>query len=536
MFVLFSKTITLRKNLPTVSFFDHNLSSMRLVQIMKTIIPAMFLSIYSCVDFDQETDLGLSDGEYDIAIPLVNSKVTIGKIAEESKSNAGIKLDADGKATVVYYGEVLRKTSDAIFPPYPGAIPYPILDTLTNVKLLSGDKYFVNKAVFKDTKIRFEGESNLTQDVKVKMRILELSKGNQKFETDFTIKYNQALPSKFKTPEISIDGWTINTSTNSMTFQYEAIAADGSRIKLDQALMYFDQIKFSYAQGYLGYHEFPIDGNIIDVSLFDKWLSGSFDFENPKITLSVDNAFGIPVRSKVNKMELTSITGKTVSLQSPFVTSGIDFAYPNFSEVGLLKTTYFYFDRNNSNIREIFNEKTKTISYNISALINPERDTSIKGFITGDSYFVVNVAAEVPLHGSVNQVVITDTLDIDLGDIHQVKSGEFKAITSNDFPAEVKVQVYFLDDAGKPIEKLFGNEGIYLPAANILANGKTSPGVEKTDYIAFDNTKIKNIENSKKIAVVGYINTTNSDQKRSLWIYDSYGIGIKLGAKLKVKK
>lgn len=536
MLVIFSKTITLRRNLQTVSFFDHNLSSMRLVQIMKTIIPALFLLLFSCVDIDQETDFGLSDGEYDIAIPLINSKVTIGRIAAESKSDAGIKIDADGKATVVYYGEVLRKTSAAIFPPYPGVIPYPITDTLTNVKLLPGDKYNINKAIFKDTKIRFEGESNFTQDVQVKMRILELSKGNQKFETTFTIKYNQVLPSKFLTPEISLDGWTITTLTNSMTFQYDAIAADGTKIKLDEAWMYYDQLKFSYAEGYLGFHEFPIDGNIIDVNLFDKWLSGSFDFENPKITLSVDNGFGIPVRSKVNKMELTSITGKTVSLQSPFVTSGINFAYPNFFEVGMLKTTNFDFDRNNSNIREIFNEKTKTISYNISALINPERDTSIKGFITGDSYFVVNVAAEVPLHGSVNQVVITDTLNIDLGDISQVESGEFKAITSNDFPADIEVQMYFLDDQGNASEKLFDNDGISLPAANILPSGKTAPGIEKTQYITFEKSKITNINNSKKLAIVGYINTTNSDQNRSLWIYDTYGIGIKLGAKLKVKK
>jgi hypothetical protein len=235
-------------------------------------------------------------------------------------------------------------------------------------------------------------------------------------------------------------------------------------------------------------------------------------------------------------MELTSITGKTVSLQSPFVTSGINFAYPNFFEVGMLKTTNFDFDRNNSNIREIFNEKTKTISYNISALINPERDTSIKGFITGDSYFVVNVAAEVPLHGSVNQVVITDTLNIDLGDISQVESGEFKAITSNDFPADIKVQMYFLDDQGNASEKLFDNDGISLPAANILPSGKTAPGIEKTQYITFEKSKITNINNSKKLAIVGYINTTNSDQNRSLWIYDTYGIGIKLGAKLKVKK
>lgn len=516
--------------------FDHNLSSMRLAQIMKTILPVMALFYFSCVDIDQETDFGLSDQEYDVALPLVNSKITIGRIAEESTSNTGIKIDPDGKISVLYFGEVLRKNSAAIFPPFPGIIPYPIADTLSNVNLLPGEKYFVKKATFKDTKIWFAGENNLAQDINVTMRILELAKDGKRFEKKFTIKHDNTTPVKFQTEEIPIDGWTITTGSNSMTFQYDAYTADGTRVKLDQVFMYFDLIKFSYAEGYLGYHEFPIDGDIIDVSLFDKWLSGSFDFENPKITLSVDNAFGIPVRSKVNKMELTSITGKTVSLQSPFVTSGIDFEYPGFNEIGKIKTTYFDFNRDNSNIREIFNEKTKTISYNISALVNPARDTSIQGFITGDSYFVVNVAAEIPLHGSVNQLVVTDTLDIDFGSLDQVSSAEFKAITSNDFPADIRVQAYFIDNQGNRVEQLFDNEGIVLNAATLKSNGKTNPGVEKIDFIKFDKTRITNVLNSKKMVVFGYINTTDSDQKRSLWIYDNYGIGLKLGAILKVKK
>ena len=79
-------------------------------------------------------------------------------------------------------------------------------------------------------------------------------------------------------------------------------------------------------------------------------------------------------------MELTSITGNRVNLESEFVQKGVDFNYPFLNEIGKTKTTYFSFDRNNSNIRDIFNEKTKTIEYDISAEINAEKDTSINGF------------------------------------------------------------------------------------------------------------------------------------------------------------
>ncbi len=510
---------------------------MQVFHQIKTIFPVLALMLFACIDTEQESNFGLGDHDYEVAIPLINSKVTVGRLAAESKGDTGIKIDADGKVTVVYNGEVLRKNSAAIFPPFPGIIPFPIIDTFTNVSLLPGNKYNIKKAIFEDTKINFYVESaNITQDIKVKMRILELSKNGKRFEKEFTAKYNSASPLKYQTEEISVDGWTIETNTNSMTFQYEAVATDGTKVIFDRALMNFDVIKFSYIDGYLGFHDFPIDGSIIDIGLFDSWLSGSFDFENPKITLSVDNAFGLPVRSKVNKMELTSITGKTVNLQSPFVDNGIDFAYPTFSELGQIKTTFFDFNRNNSNIREIFNEKTKTISYNMSALVNPEKDTTIRGFITGDSYFVVNVAAEIPLKGSVNQLVISDTFDIDLGDLDNVNAAEFKAISTNDFPANIKIQAFFVDENGMQIDQLFDGDGIKMNAAALLPNGKTTPGDEKVDIITFDKSRFDKIKKVKRLVVFGYVNTTGSDQKTALWIYSTYGIGLKLGAILKLKR
>jgi hypothetical protein len=495
----------------------------------------MLFCLSSCLETTDFT-LGLSDDAYSFAIPLVNTRITVGRLAEQSTGNAGIRIDSDGKATVLYNGEVLRKSAAAIFPPFPGLIAYNIPDTLSTIQLQFNNSYLIKKAIFQDTKINFYFQHNYPQDVKVTMRILELTKNGKVFEQTYNVPYKQTLPVSTITDPLSIDGYTLLSNNNSLTFQYVATLPDGSRIKLDQAQMNYDVIKFSYIDGYLGYHVFAVDGNIIDVGLFNPWLSGSFDFQNPKITLSVDNAFGLPVRSRINKMELTSITGKQVKLESPFVTTGIDFAYPSFSEQGKIKTTNFDFNRNNSNIRDIFNEKTKTISYDISALVNPERDTTIKGFITGDSYFVVRVAVEVPLLASVNQVVIGDTLDIDLSQQDEVVSAEFKAITTNDFPADLSVQAFFLDDQGNPIEALFAGAGYTLPAATLAANGKTMPGKENTLLVPMDSERYQRIRHSKRVAILGTINTTGSERQEPVWIYDNYGLGVRLGVKFTYKK
>ena len=510
---------------------------MSIFNLWKTIIPALLiLMLTSCLDTTSIEDWDLSDQEYDLAVPLVNSKITMSRLAGLVKGNTTIKFDENGRATVAYNGEVLRKNSAAIFPAYPGVIPLLIYDTLSYVEILPITKSNIKKAIFKDTKTNFVFHSNLPQDLLVTIMIPEMSKNGQTFSKTFTVKYNNTLPVVYQTEDISVDGWEIETNRNIVTIRYSALTPDGKKVKLDKAYMNYDLIKFSYLEGYLGYHIFPIDGSIIDISLFDSWKSGTFDFENPKITLSIENAFGLPVRSKVNKLSLTSITGNTVNLESPFVEEGINFEYPSLNEVGQIKTTNFSFDKTNSNIRELFNEKTKTVSYDISALINTDRDTNTIGFITDQSYFVVRVAAEVPLNGSVNQLVVADTIDINLPEVEHVLQAELKTILNNDFPANVRVQAYFLDDENKVLDVLFEGDGIDILPAPLGSNNQTVSSTEKIAFISFDKQRYEIVRKATKLAISGYLNTTDSEQNRSLWIYDRYGIGVKIGAKLKVKK
>ncbi len=511
---------------------------MQVLRLLKIVSPIICISIclFSCFDSPQDTQVGWGDEEYEIAVPLINSRISVAKIADISKGNTSLLINPDGKVSVIYNNNnVLSKNASAILPPFPGLIPYVLSDTVSVVKLPVSTTQLVKKAIFKDTKINFYLENGLPSDVKVKMKILELTKNNIVFEKEFSLKFSNSIPVKLQTEQISLDGWTYRSESNTMTFQYDAVLSNGKKIKLDHAFMNFDVLKFSYIEGYLGFQTFPVEGNFIDVGLFNQWLSGSFDFEDPKITISVDNSFGIPVRSNINKLQLTSVTGKTVNLQSPFIASGINYIYPSFNEIGNLKTTHFEFNKNNSNLRDIFNEKTKTISYDLNAIVNPEQDTTIKGYITNDSYFLVKVAVEVPLFGSLNKLVITDTLNIDLGDFDKVNSAEFKVITSNDFPAEIKLQAFFIDENNKNIDQLFKGEGISLPAAPLQANGITSPGQDKTEFIDFDPIRFNKIRNLKKLVVVGYLNTTGSELKKPLWIYDRYSLGMKVGAKLKYK-
>lgn len=475
--------------------------------------------------------------EQEWAIPLINTQLTVERMVGEAGGNIAIKMDPEGKATIQYRGEVLRENSAKIFPPLPFIEPFYITGDTTVVNLFPGNPNNVNiaYAVFKGTKISFVVETQEKENIFLDITIPELTFNGRPFQVSFEVPYSGQMTTRYQTPLIDIDQWEIQTQNNLMSIVTRAVKVDGSTAMFNQAYMTYDFIRFSYIEGYHGYHRFPIKGNFINISLFNSWISGGFDFQDPKIAIIVDNAFGIPVRTEVEKLELTSINGNTVNLESDFIESGINFLYPGFDEVGDVKTTIFNFDRNNSNIRELFNEKTKTITYQINALINPDRDQSIQGFITDSSFYVVNVAAEIPLLGSVRELWVTDTLDFNIEDSEFLDSAEFKATLSHDFPADVRVDVIFIDEQDMPVDTLFGANGLLLSPATLTASGRTETTSPQTFFIEMNKDRFKNLQKASKIIILGYIDTTDSADNRPLWIYGDYGFDVKVGVKAKIK-
>lgn len=484
--------------------------------------------------FNPDLDYDFQGQEW--AIPLINTQLSVERMVSEAGGNVTIKLDEEGKATIQYRGEVLRENSAKIFPPLPFLEPFYITGDTTIVDLFPGNPNNVDIAfaVFKGTQISFVVETEETEDIDVTITIPQLTLNGNPFQTTFRVVHSGQTSTRFQTPLIDIDKWEIRTVNNLMSIIAQAVRKDGSPATMSQAYMTYDFIRFSYIEGYHGYHRFPIKGNFINISLFNNWLSGGFDFQDPKISLIVDNAFGIPVRTEVEKLELTSINGNTVNLESDFIETGINFLYPGFDEVGAVKTTVFNFDKDNSNIRELFNEKTKTITYQINALINPDRDKSIQGFITDSSFYVVNVAAEVPLLGSVRELVVTDTLDITLDSTELFDSAEFKVVLSHDFPADVRLDVIFTDDQGIALDSLFGANGMALLPAVLSVSGRTESTTPQTFFIPVDKDRFSRIQKASQVIINGFVNTTDSERNRPLWIYGDYGFDIKVGVRAKI--
>ncbi len=490
-------------------------------------------SISGCIDRSayENTSLGSGQG---FSIPLIDSKIGIASLAAKvNNGSASVKVSPDGKLTAFYNGEVVRNSSTELFPPLPGLTEFGLVDTTSLVPLPFDSRYTISKAVFGKTNIFFRLEEADLGTYNIKMTLPQLSKDgkvwNKTYNVDFT------TPGQEIYTELSnLNGWTILPDDNKIKFVYEAYNSSGNRVKLDSIAMRVDQLVFDYVEGYFSKQVFELKGSNIQISLFDNWVSGGLDFDNPKMNISVENAFGFPVRSRFNKISLTTLGGQSFDLESQYINTGIDFDYPKINEVGEVKYSTFSFDKTNSNISDLFKEKIVSVTYDIDALANPDDDTSILNFVDTTSYFSVNVDIEIPLLGTANDFVMKQETDLDLSELADAESAIFKIIIFNDFPTDMLLQSYFKDAEDNILDSLFADGPLEIDSAQLGSDLKTTAPFEETSFEDISKEKMSRLLSAIKIE--NKISLDNIDSYNgNLWLYDNYEIGLKVGAIIKLK-
>lgn len=498
-----------------------------------TISATLFFT--SCSKISDINSLEREEQELELAIPLINTEFDISNLTgDNTDNNVSVVIDDQDRVTLVYKGDVVRQDMSAIFPPLTQPVPALLLDTINDIPVPFASDQRVDKAIFGGTNLAFLFTSQFEEDVNVTVTIPQLSKDGQTFSEDFLVKYAGVSPVVFESDSISLLGWTLVDDNQLIRIEYDARTADGERQKFTNVLAVFFDVSFDYIEGYFGSEIFDINGDFVAIGVLDTWRSGGLAFEDPKVKIFVENSFGFPVRSIFNKMQVVTTTGEVLDMESDVIDNNVDFAYPQLDEMGAVKITEFSFTKDNSNIVDLFKEKVRRVTYDIDAGANPDMDESIIGFVNKESYFLVSVDVELPLNGSVNNLVLQDTLDLDLSDLdlEDANSAEFKNVIVNDFPADITFQSYFYTEDGVLIDSLFQSR-LALPGATIdQSTGIANPAEENITYENFDAVRLENIKKTRKMLVNVKINT-NQVSDGPLWIYNDYGIKFRVGAKVK---
>ena len=498
------------------------------------------LILWGCYDVPSgdTTEVVNLNGSY--AVPLVNTTARILDIEQSTGDNTSILVDDEGKVTIFYNGNVIRNTTATTFPPVPGIVigelPLPAPETVLSLEDLVPFEggFILNKATFTRNSLQYRVKSAVQEKISIRIFIPQITKNGAVFSQTFDIHEDGIYGESFSTPYYDLEGWTLISDDNNLSIFYEATTASGDLITLDEAGLNFSLLAFKYIEGFFTQNNSSESGEVITIGVYSTWISGGFDFEDPKLTIKVQNSFGFPVRTKFNKLELTNVKGEKSNVEGTFIDEGFDFNYPTLDEKGTVAYSEFILDKTNSNIQTVFNEKVKLVRYDVTATGNPDNDDSIIGFLTDTSFYNVDIAIELPLETSINDLILGDTFDIDLSSYEEVINAEFKLITENKFPYEMEVQAYMLDANGVAIDSLFRDEAYQVAGADTSA-GSTNDSPTSIRYTTFDNAAFAKIRSAEQIAIKAKFNNTEG-QEGPQWIYEDYGIDIKIGAIINVQK
>jgi len=508
--------------------------------LKSTTLSFLFLALVSlgCVPSDDLSDVELANDTRSIAFPIINTSINVTDFERESDSgNVSVSTDEEGRVTVKYDGQVVSRDWSVISPPLPVAA-FPFQDSVSNVVVprpgggtLINDE-FINYIEFAEWNIRYQIKHSYTEAITVTFTIPQIKNQGVPYRQTLTIPYDGTPVEAFITNEFPLEGYVFQTTENEFIIKYDARLSNGERVEFDESAGIFQPFNASYIEGYLGQGTFPVRGNIVPVNLFSAWKSGGAVFENPSIDMYVENSLGLPMSAEFNEFSITTLADDTIPVMSDVLDAGIEINFPSLAEKGEAKTTNFSFDKNNSNLKELFQERVKRVNYEIVAIYNKDSVRMDDQFIGDGGYFSANVSVTIPLEGNITELVLNDTVDVDLTDYDRIDEGEIKTVITNEFPLDLDYQAYFIDEAGIVLDSLF-NERFSLAGAPLNAQGITESADTQTALTNISAERWEVIRNSTRIAFDFMLNT-NSINNSPLWVYDQYDIIVKIGAILEV--
>lgn len=483
------------------------------------------------------------DSKREIAVPLFYTTTNLTNLLDGINDETSITMGPDGIVTLNYRGNVTKRTGNELFNFIP-ALPVPLVDSITPFPFDLPGTLDITLTKIKAGNLGIVIDNPFPEKVDVTLRIPELTKNGQIFEVNRLLdSVGTAGDSWPILPLYPLVGYDLGTDNDQLTIIYEAYReSDGERIVFPNLhAIGISGLEFSYAEGYWGQELLDLERDTIEIEFFENWVQGDVYFEDPVIQITVENGFGFPVQSVVNTLEILTVDGSNITLESSYIQDGIDFAYPALDEVGEIKTTVFDFDKTNSNVVEVLSSGPVSVDYDVDAISNPDQ-TPVIGFMTDTSYFQVQVAVDLPFRGHVKNFKGRDTFNVNFEQYDQVEYVEFKMIAENEIPLGIGVQVYFVgnDEMGNEIllDSLYATDENILTPAPVDSNGDVTGEVAtKETYTMINATQFENIRKAKKMIIDGTFFTTgvNNSPSPVVNLKTDQDVNIRMGMKVGTK-
>jgi len=500
--------------------------------------------------------------EPDIAFPLVFSILDAEEIISMSDSTNIYQYDSDNFITLIYRKRIFSQTVNDFF-----QLPQnQTLNSNMNLNAIEITQFTANgsvqtalntgmtfgitgpggsqldKVIYQSGMMNIAFTSNFEHSGNLLVSVPELRLNGVPFSQAFPINYQGGAVSF----DISIPlaGYEIDLNNgsgpNTIPIDYTltlnqgngAVPTATNQVQINHS---FENMRMAFADGDFGNFSLVIDPTQVDLDVVQSEHSGSLYFEDPKLKLKIKNTIGAQILVTIDQLYATGDLGQTNITISALI-PGNQFLIPAAPSVGDSAQLEYLFTRNNSNIKDIVNDKYGTLHHDFSAIVNPNGPAY--NFAQANSSVEVVADVELPFWGFSNHFTIIDTVKISLDDVNtladNVEKGLLRINTVSHFPIDGLLKVYFADENYFLIDSILTDGSYIIRSGTVNADGKTISATQTNNDVELDRQRIDHLFDSKYLIISSDITSTD-DAGRNIKLYVEDNIEVHIGLRLKLK-
>jgi hypothetical protein len=324
------------------------------------------------------------------------------------------------------------------------------------------------------------------------------------------------------------------------------ISSTGESIAPSEVAVDFSLTDLSIASvgGYISPRTIAIEEQSTTIDLFSHDFEGEVILEDPRLNLFIMNEYGIGVRPVLDNVGFYEENNEIASIREsdidPFpVIEGVSFpGLESVSQIMIDNSTFV----GGSNLTDYLQLRPDSVSGSFNLEINPQDNLS--NFVTRDSELNLEFEVALPIYGSIANFVLTDTTDINLDDVidaaeevDEVEQLNLRLFVRNALPIDASVQLVFADENLIPVDSLFEQATLVIPAAPVDLSapfgspdhGRVIGESEARIDIEVPRERIDALADATRLLVFIYGNTTGNGGN-PIRLYPENFIEVNLGA------
>ncbi|MFT7120246.1 MAG: hypothetical protein ACJAZ9_000416 [Neolewinella sp.] len=444
----------------------------------------------------------------DYAIPLIDSKVRLDDLIGDVTDDVSLAVDPDGLLRFRYSGEVVAVGSDVVFSrldQIAAGIFLPITRERTAAPFVLPGDVELDVLRVKGGLLSYNLTNAYNRPVTVSLSLPDARLNGAPLVITAELPANDGtgdIPSisNVLTP-VDLSMYELNTVQDSIYIVYTITDGNGFQLQpSENTVVVITGLRFDYVEGYLGQNLYPGGRDTISVNFFDNYQEGDIRFADPTISMTLTNSFGVPARALIDVLNVIDNEGNVIPIEGSGVTDGFDFDYPLIP--GDFAVTTFVFDTSNSNLADILSARPIALDYEVNAIINPDADTNVRGFLTDTAYYRARVDVDLPLVGSADQFTLRDTIPLNIMEEYEnVTAVTFRLTTKNGLPIDLEIEGTFLDANDNVLADLTDGELVILEAGEPDVTGNIYTQRVVTKDILLEDARLDAVRDAAKLVL-----------------------------------